>query len=209
MMTKLVKIKLSKDWKKLEKALIKGGPIINKHIRKATEFIGKKGEAIIREEITNGSYEPNRELTVALKGGRNEPLKGDRSGASLFKAITSSVINDYTVFIGVLQTSGEYNIALTIHEGVSIKVTEAMRGLFYILWLKGEKNPTLELTGRAKELWDKMPGGWLPLRKSTSVIVIPSRPFIKNAWNSGNLQSIASKFWNEALASAFKEIGQK
>jgi len=202
------KIKLSKDWGKLEKALVKSGPTVRKHLRRATEFIGKKGEALIREEIANGSYEPNRPLTVALKGNKNEPLKGDRPGAPLFKAITSSVINDYTVFIGVLQTDGAYNIALTIHEGVSIKVTDAMRGLFFVLWLKGQ-NPSVELTGRAKELWEKMPGGWFPLKDSTNVIVIPSRPFIKNAWNSGKLQAVASKFWDGAMAAALKEMGQK
>lgn len=202
------KIKLSKDWRKLEKALIESGPVVRSHIRRATAFIGKKGEALIREEITNGNYEPNRPLTVALKGGKNEPLIGDSAGAPLFKAITSKIINDYTVFVGVLQTNGIYNIAFTIHEGVSIKVTDAMRGLFYILWLK-EKNPTIELEGRAKELWEKMPGGWLPLRATTNFIVIPSRPFVKNAWEGGEIQTIAVKFWNEALATAFKEIAQR
>jgi hypothetical protein len=202
------KIKLSKDWKRLEKAMDKNGPTIRKHIRRATAFIGKKGEAIIRDEIANGSYEPNRPLTVALKGGKNEPLKGDRPGAPLFKSITSKIINDFTVFIGILQTSKKYNIALTIHEGVAVKVTEKMRGLFYILWLK-EQRPSIELTGRAKELWDKMPGGWLPLKASTTAIDIPSRPFIKNAWNKGGLQKLAVKFWDSALKAAFKEMGQK
>lgn len=202
------KIKLSKDWKRLDKALARSGPTVRKHIKRATMFIGKKGEALIRDEIASGSYEPNRPLTVALKGGKNEPLKGDRPGAPLFKSITSNVVNDFTVFIGILQTNAGYNIALTIHEGVSIKVTEKMRGLFYVLWLKGER-PSIDLVGRAKELWDKMPGGWKPLKASTTVITIPSRPFIKNAWNKGELQKIASRLWNGALAAAFKEMRQQ
>jgi len=201
------KIKLSKDWKRLEKALVRSGPTVRKHIKRATMLIGKKGEALIRDEISSGNYEPNRPLTVALKGGKNEPLKGDRPGAPLFKAITSKVVNDFTVFIGVLQTDDDYDIALTIHEGVSIKVTKKMRGLFYVLWLKGQR-PSVDLVGRAKELWDKMPGGWYPLKASTTVITMTSRPFIKNVWNKGELQKIASRLWDGALATAFKEMRQ-
>lgn len=207
-MSMSTKIKLSKDWKKLEKALSKSGPVVRKHIRRATQFIGKKGEALIRNEITNGNYEPNRPLTVALKGGRNEPLKGTRAGAPLFKSITSKIIDDFTVFIGVLQTNEGYNIAVTIHEGKTIKVTEKMRNMFYVLWLKSIK-PSVQLTGRAEELWEQMPGGWLPLKKETTSIHITSRPFIKKVWNDGELQKIATIFWNEALSAAFKEIGQK
>jgi hypothetical protein len=207
-MPRAVKIKLSKDWKRLDKALAKSGPTARKHVKRATAFIGKQGVALIRNEISSGNYEPNRPLTVALKGGKNEPLKGDRPGAPLFKSITSKIVNDFTVFVGVLQTNAGYNIALTIHEGVSIKVTEKMRGLFYVLWLKGER-PSIDLSGRAKELWDKMPGGWKPLKVSTTAIKISSRPFIKNAWNKGELQKIASRFWNEALAAAFREMRQQ
>lgn len=206
-MPRATKLKLSKDWKQLEKALSKSGPTVRKHIKRASMLIGKKGEALVRQEIAGGSYEPNRPLTVALKGGKNEPLKGDRPGAPLFKSITSNVVDDFTVFIGILQTDSGYNIALTIHEGVSIKVTEKMRGLFYVLWLKGQR-PSIELVGRAKELWDKMPGGWKPLKESTTVIVIPPRPFIKNVWNRGELQKLATRFWDGALAAAFKEMKQ-
>jgi hypothetical protein len=201
------KIKLSDNWKKLDKILANGGPIVRKHLRRATEFIGAKGEALIRQEITNGKFESNKPLTIALKGV-DEPLKGDSAGAPLFKAITSKVVNDYAVFIGVLQTSGVYNIAVTIHDGRSIKVTEKMKNLFNILWLK-ENNPSIDLTGRAAELWEKMPGGWKPLKASTTVIVIPPRPFIKNVWDKGELQDIAKKFWDGALAAAFKEMGQQ
>jgi hypothetical protein len=202
------RIRLSGDWKKLEQALSKGGTVVRQHIKRATAFIGKKGEALIRQEITSGEFESNKPLTVALKGGKNEPLKGDSPGAPLFKAITSQIIDDFTVFIGVLQTNGIYNIAVAIHYGVGIKITDKMRWLFYVLWLKSQ-DPSIELTDRAAELWEKMPGGWKPLKKSTTAIIIPSRPFVKNVMDSGKLYDIATKFWNEALAAAFKEIGQK
>lgn len=201
------KILFPKSWKKLENALSQGGPIVRKHLRRATEFIGKKSEALIRQEIANGKFESNKPLTVALKG-TNEPLKGDGTGAALFKSITSQAINDYTVFVGVLKTEGIYNIAVTIHEGTSIEVTDKMRNMFKLLWLK-ENNPALNLTGRAAELWEKMPGGWKPLKSSTVAIIIPPRKFIGNVWESGEIQTIAKRFWYGALAAAFKEMSQK
>jgi len=203
-----IKIKLSKNWSKLDKKLLSSRKDLRRHLIRASGLIGKKGEALARKEITEGKYEPNRPLTVALKGGRNEPLIGDRPGAPLFKAITSKVVEEMAVFIGILQTNKEYNIARAIHDGKSIKVTKKMRNLFYILWLK-EQRPSIELTGRAAELWDKMPGGWLPLKKSTNAIVIPSRPFIGNVWEKGNIQAYAKKIWDEALAYIFKEIANE
>lgn len=202
-----VKVKFSKNFRQLEKALKTSPRIVKKHMTRATAFIGKKGESLAREEISHGKYEPNRPLTVSLKGGRNEPLIGDRPGSPLFKAITSKVINFYTVFIGILQTNQEYNIARTIHDGKVINVTSSMRGLFYVLWLK-EKDPSVVLEGRAKELWEKMPGGWMPLKKETEKIVIPSRPFIDNIWIKGDIQKVAKKFWNEAIEASFKEMKQ-
>jgi hypothetical protein len=197
------KVRLKGDYKKLDRALRRAPKATRRHMRRATAFIGRKGAAIIRQEIRNGTYEPNAPLTVAIKGAQ-EPLKGYRAGAPLFKAVTSKIIDDFTVFIGVLQTNREYNIARTVHEGVTIKVTPRMRGLFFVLWKK-EHDPTIVLEGRAAELWEQMSEGWLPLKESTTAIVIPSRPFIKNAWFKGGIQSIAKKIWGEAVRAALKE----
>jgi hypothetical protein len=202
-----VKIKMSNEWKRLKKALDRNPAAVRKHLKRASAFIGKKGEALIRREISSGSYAPNAPLTIALKGGKNEPLIGDRTGSPLFKAITSTVVDDYTVFIGVLQQDDQYNIAIAIHEGATIGVSQKMRNLFYVLWMK-EKDPTIELEGRARELWDKMSGGWKPLKESTKAIIIPPRPFIANAMNSGELQRMAEKFWNQAMVAAMHEVSQ-
>jgi hypothetical protein len=201
------KIDFEDTFKKLHKALSDGGPIAEKHISRATAFIGKKGEALIRQEISTGKFEPNKPLTVALKGGKNEPLKGDSPGAPLFKSIISQMVGPRAVFIGVLKTDGVYNIAVAIHDGASLTVTDKMRGMFKLLWLK-EKNPNLILTGRAAVLWEKMPGGWKPLKKETKVIIIPPREFIGNVWNRGDLHAIAKKFWDGAVAAIFKEMSQ-
>lgn len=204
------KFKMDKRWKRLEKKFgaAASSKIARKHLRRASMVIGKKAEATIRKEIESGKFEPNAPLTVGLKGGVNEPLKGTRAGAPLFKAITSKVIDDYTVFVGVLQTNDEYNIAVAIHEGTTIAVTDKMRGLFHIL-ARREVDPAIPLSERAQELWDAMPGGWHPLKPSTVAIVIPSRPFIRQAYNKGDMQKFARQFWNDALEMAIKEMSSQ
>lgn len=200
------KVKFSGNSKALKKALEKAPTVVRKHVNKASKIIGMQGVALARKEISGGSYAPNAPLTIALKGV-NEPLIGDRTGSPLFKAITSKVVNDNTVFVGILQKDGEYNIAVAIHEGATIKVTQKMRNMFYILWRK-ETDPSINLTGRAKELWDKMPGGWKPLNESTKAINIPSRPFIKNALDSDEFRKFAENIYNQAVGTAIKEIGK-
>jgi hypothetical protein len=202
--------KLDKSWSRLEKQLGPGvvRATLKKHLRRASQLIGKKAEAAIRKEIASGKFAPNAPLTAALKGGKNEPLKGDRPGAPLFKAVTSKLIDDFTVFVGILQTSDEYNIAVAIHEGVAIGVTAKMRGMFFTLWRK-EKDPSIELSERAQELWDKMPGGWLPLKDDTKAIIVPGRPFIQQAWNRGDIQKMAKQFWEQATAAALKEMSSQ
>jgi hypothetical protein len=204
------KFKMDKRWKRLEKQLGPGvvQPTLRKHLRRASMFIGKKGEALIREEIASGKFDPNAPLTVALKGGRNEPLIGDRPGAPFFKAITSKVVDDITVFVGILQQNKEYELAVMLHEGKVIGVTAKMRGMFFVLWRK-ETDPSIVLSDRAQELWDKMPGGWKPLKESTKAIVIPGRPFIRQVWNKGEMQDMAKKFWDQAMAAAMKELSSQ
>lgn len=201
---------MDKRWKRLEKKFgaAASRSLARKYLRKATMVIGKKAEATIRKEIETGKFEPNAPLTVGLKGGKNEPLKGTRPGAPLFKAITSKMIDDYTVFVGVLQTDDEYNIALAIHEGTTIGVTDKMRGLFHIL-SRHEADPSIPLSERAQELWDAMPGGWKPLKPSTVAIIIPSRPFIQQAFDKGDMQKFAQKFWHDAFEAAIKELGSQ
>lgn len=200
-----IAFKRDKGWKKLEQALSPGhaGKIIRKHMRRATMLNGKIAERQIRESIKSGKYVSNAPLTQAIKGG-DKPLVGS---AQLFGAITSKAITDLAVFIGVLRTSDIYNIAVAIHQGTAIKVTKKMRGLFYVLWLasKGSIDPST-LTGRAAELWEQMPGGWLPLKPGTKVIAIPPRPFIKQAFEDARLRRQVKKNWQLALKEGFREV---
>lgn len=134
----------------------------------------------IRQNIKRGNYAgsrtPNAPLTRAIK--RSSLPLADRG--QLFKAITSKPIDWHSVEIGVVKGDDRANIALIVHEGVQIPVTDKMRRMFQALAeaSDGGRSPST-LTGRAAELWARMSGGWKALRASTDVIRIPPRPFIR------------------------------
>lgn len=177
---------------------------LDHHMRRASALNGKLAEKTIRQKIRAGGFQPNAPLTVLIKSS-SKPLVDNSTG--LFQAITSAVIDATTVFAGILQTSGEYNIALTLHEGATITVTPKMRGLFFWLWQASiGKLPPDKLSGRARELWERAPGGWFPLKDSTSHIVIPSRPFIEEAFRDTRMKQQAKKNWQAALKQTMREL---
>jgi hypothetical protein len=201
--------KTGKGWKQLQYALepSKFTKTVEKHMSKATKLNGALAVAAIRRNIKSGKFEPNQALTVAVKGS-NKPLVD--SGHHLYGAITWKSVAPDAVFVGVLMTNESYNIAKALHDGVRIKVTPAMRGLFFILWqVSIGKTPVTELKGRAKELWDRMPGGWLPLSDQTQFIVIPARPFIAGAFKDQQFRKHAIKNWNQALKAAMREMAAR
>ena len=166
------------------------------NMRKATELNGKIAEKAQRQAIQKGGLKANAPLTVMIKGS-SKPLvhKGD-----LFQSITSQVVDDFTVFTGVLRNTGEYNIAEIVHEGVTIRVTPKMRGMFHYLALvsSGQMHPA-QLEGRAAELWAARPGGWKPLMESTTAIVIPGRPWTQIALTTDEFKN--KPLYNESGSS--------
>jgi hypothetical protein len=175
---------------------------LRKQLRRASILNGKLVERRIRELIRRGGFEKNANLTVALKGS-SKPLV---DSGQVFQFITSKVIDDTTVFVGALRTDDHYNIIETIHNGATIPVTPAMRGLFFVLWQAGKgAMPLSKLEGRAAELFRRMPGdGWRPLRDSTTHIIIPPRPFIHKAMEDAMLQLKVKENWVMAVQSAMK-----
>ena len=197
-------IVMDKGWKQYAVAIDTKGfdKAMKLHLRKATKKNGLMMVKAIRQTIKGGAFEPNKALTVAIKGS-TKPLvdRGD-----LFQAITYKMYGDTTVFVGVLKTNGEYNIAAMLHEGTAIKVTKAMRGLFFILWQASEgKVDPARLTGRATELFERMSSGWKPLKESTTTIVVPARPFIKVSFDNPELLAKATENWSKAVADAMAE----
>jgi len=163
----------------------------------ATEKVGLYGVKYVRQAIQESNFIPNEPLTLALKGS-SKPLVD--TGHGIFQAITHQVVGPFTVFVGILRMSEDYNIATTLHDGAVIPVTDKMRGLFYILWLVSQGTvDESELEGRARELWDAMPGGWKPLKQDTLAIYIPARPFIKQAFGKTELHEKAKQIWQTAV----------
>jgi hypothetical protein len=195
----------SKGIKRWLKALDPQGftTALRKNVRVATTLNGKIGEAVLRKVIqSGGKLKPNAPLTKSIKGS-SKPLVD--SGLT-FQAITSKVQDDFTVFIGVLRTSEKYHLVVTLHEGETIRVTPAMRGMFFNLWRAsiGEIDSS-KLTGRAAELWKRKPGGWYPLREDTQVIVIPARPFMRIAFSDPQFKKLVRDNWSKAIAASFRE----
>lgn len=207
---------LTGDWKKLEMALdpAVNKPILEKHVRKATTANGHLAARKIREVMREGKFEPNAPLTVDIKRSR-KPLvdRGD-----LWKAVTSSLMSWEQVFVGIKYQMPHpkagvpaFKLALTLHDGDTIEVTQAMRGMFAALQAaaEGQIDPA-NLTGRAAELWERRPtADWHGLSPTTTHIVIPGRPFLKVALSDPGLHDAIKAQWEEALKAAFKELAAK
>jgi hypothetical protein len=199
-------VRLTGNWAGFERAL--EGRTFNaaarKNMRRAMGLVGVNVARSVRDQIQKGRYQPNAALTVALKGS-NEPLKGKRTG-ELWQAITHQVIDDFTVFVGVLRSHGDYNIAAAVHQGTTIGVTSKMRAMFFALWKMTIGVPGAELTSkRAQQLWEwnKV---WYPISRATKAIVIPARPFMTRAFRSQETKQIVKKILTEALDATFQEL---
>lgn len=197
------KIKGLRRW---EKALKKGpfNAALKKNIKRATTLNAMLAAKEMRRVITAGVPPGNADLTVAIKGSTKTLVdQGD-----LFQAITYRSTGPMEAFVGVFRTSDVFNVAAIVHEGATVNVTPAMRGLFFMLWKASEaaegrgKMPTL--TGRAADLWSRNQV-WRPLKKETRAIVIPGRPFAEKAFRNPALRKQAEKNWAEAVQSTFRE----
>ncbi len=204
-----MKIVFKKDsgWKKFEKAL---GPrrfnqILSKNMNRALKINCLIMVAKTREVIKEGNLEANAPMTIAVKG-ENKPLVGYKAGATLFGSITHAIQGDFG-FVGVLKSDNNYSIAETLHEGKAIKVTPAMRGLFLALWQagKGKLDPN-KLTGAARDMYEQSNTAWLPLKPTTTAIIIPSRPFIANAFLKTENRKLVENNFERALAKTFSEM---
>lgn len=208
-----LEIKLSsKSMKNFEKALSQGRieKLLKKNIGHATKknaLVLQKG---VRKEIKRGVPPTNAALTAKLKGGK-KPIVGT-SGADLFNSITHSVKDWNEAIVGVLRMSGVTNVALVVHEGATIKVTQKMRNLFQILAnVTNGITPESKLTGRALELWEMGNGKktkWKPLKKSTIAIRIPSRPYMRYAVKDQKTQVTVVLKWEQAIKKTLKKISQ-
>lgn len=184
---------------------VKFDKILKVHMRQATAFNGKMGEAAMRKLIQSGLIAPkNAALTSAIKGD-SKVLVDD---STLFGNITSKVVSDTEAFVGVLRTSGAFNVAVGVHEGVTIAVTTRMRGMFFLLWQAstGGLDPS-KLEGRAAELFERFQD-WKPLAPGTSSITIPARRWVPIVFRDPALKKQAKENWQKAMKAAFKDVAR-
>lgn len=176
-----------------------------KHIRRATGINALLAVKSIRDMIGKGDLKPNAPLTIAIKGGGKRPLvdTGD-----MRQAVTHKMVDDFTAFAGVLKTDDKYNVAVSVHDGAEIGVTDKMRAMFWALWLKSTHRPDMELRGRAADLWDRFEGPWYPLKTGTTAIVVPSRPFVQYGFADPELHRHVQANWERAIAATFRELAR-
>lgn len=179
--------------------------MLEKHVGKGTLKAALVAERELRKHVRAKVPPKNAALTIFIKKSR-KPLidHGD-----LFQAMTSHQVSWDRAFVGVLQTSSQYNIAKTLLEGRSVRVTELMRNMFFLLWRAsvGSLDPA-RLTGRAADLWARQPRGWKPLRDSTTIIVIPPRPFLDVFKKREVIEKIRMQ-WEISLDKLFAEMAAK
>lgn len=170
------------------------------NMRNATSHNAKLFAKQIRKVIQGGVAPANAALTIFIKKS-SKPLAGP--DALLFKAIAHKTLDPYTAEVGVKKGDASVNSAMVAHEGARIPVTPSMRAMFAYLAdaSDGNRSPGV-LTGRAAELWRKRPGGWKALKKSTTHIVVPGRPFIKLAIEDKSARKTAARNWSYAYAAA-------
>ncbi len=177
---------------------------LNKNLQKASQVNALLATKIVRDTIKNGDFTRNRPLTIAIKGSA-KPLVDD---GDLFGAVTSVVVSPTKMFVGILKKDGVFNIAVTLHNGATINVTPAMRGLFFVLSQvsQGKASPS-KLKGRAAELYEDFQG-WKALKESTKAIVIPARPFMRKAFKSKKMKKLIGDNWKVALQTTFRDTAK-
>lgn len=171
-----------------------------RHRKAALDLVSRE---IISQAIKLGSFERNAALTQMIKGS-DSPLED--SGKQLVRAFRTRFYGN-ELFVGIPMTDPFYMQAKSVHDGVTLKVTDKMRQMFIMLWLASNNElGSDQLTGRAAELFERQPKGWLPLRDSTQVIKIPARPFMTEAFSSPEVRAVAERLFTQAVERTLAEM---
>jgi hypothetical protein len=205
-------ITLTGEWRKL-RAILNPGKFrrrLETEVGKATTKNALLVRRAIREAIRSNIRPDKSPLSVALARGGTKTLIGRTS--ALWRSVTHLRVSWNRGFAGVLRRGKRkrgvdlFNLAVTLHEGASIKVTDRMRGLFAALfWARMKGDPSILKSKRARELWRAAPGfEWRRLSPSTRAIRIPGRPFVKKALRDRRLRQEVEKNWNDAVDRAFR-----
>lgn len=204
--------KFTGDWRKLKYVVDpkRFETALQQNMLRATQFNGMLVVAEIRRRIRAKRYAPNAPLTVLLKRS-TKPLVDD---GDLFSAVTSNVMSPTHVFVGILRQARAsdgtslVNIAQLLHEGGTIRVTEAMRGMFALLadYAAGRIKKE-QLDGRALEIANELKGRIKqirPFKATTTTLIIPPRRFLLEVFRDPAVLKKIKANWEKALKATLK-----
>ena len=158
--------------------------LLEHNVASAMRAVGNLAEDKVRADIRKGKWKSNAAMTLALKPGVSTPLRGS-SPSALMQAIESKFTSWDKSIVGVLRDKtvpgrdGKQDrimlIAMALHKGFTIKVTEKMRRF-------------LAAIGR-------------PIGSGTRRLRVPARPFLRSA-TSKAMRRHYTKEWNRATQAA-------
>ena len=177
--------------------------LLKREVRKATIDNSKLIKRRIRKSLVSGKYAKNAELTIAIKGS-SRPLSDLKLLLSSI-SVTSPRWDTSKITITEKRTASgltTFDLAKILQRGAVIPVTAKMRGMFWLLWIASMRNDSSKLRGRAAELFDRFQQ-WKPISPGTQNIIIPARPFMKDALSSASLKREVRRNYKMAISRAF------
>ena len=220
-MAKRLVVTLFKGWAKFAAATDpeKFRSAMVREMKKATEENCEDVRGAIKKEIKSQNFDKNAGLTVLfkshstiLKGGNmgigSEMGGGTDRGGALLKSLKHTLNGAFEGFIGVVKNRGGANIALILHEGTTLKMTEKRRK-----WLAMAIKSAMTKQGMDpsnKGAGHSVGGGTASKTGGASnnvgsVIVIPARKFIVNAMQNPALHRRVIERWAQAAERALKK----
>jgi len=175
---------------------------LRKQVSKSNRIAGNRVVKAVRAVIRRKIPPENHALTIAIKRSRRPLIDfGDMINSITYKEVKWDLL-----FVGVLRTDKDFNVAVAVHDGTEQKVTRKMRLLFAALSRvsDGEAGPEILTSERAQHLWERYKK-WRPIKKDTHTIVIPKRPFMTVAFADPKVKEAAKKVWLMAVFRAFRK----
>lgn len=220
MATTLIKVGIKlKNWKKVENLFSASGiQLLRNNMHYALRYSSEMAVSTSQHLIQNLGFEPNKMLTILIKHSAT-PLVDT---GELYQSITYLEQSWDRFIVGVNRKTtwkgNEVNLAQLLHEGGRIKITRAMRNMFFLLWAKAmgftmqkghiiysDKGDPIQLSPRAQELWNRNKV-WFPFPKNQNFIQIPKRPFLKYAFSNAQYRKSIRRIWKTALTEWAKEV---
>lgn len=204
MATQKYTITLGKDWQRLLKASnpARFRKLLAANMRIATEKNGIDVMNCIRRKVQEAKFDPNSELTKLLKGS-TKPLIDT---STLANNISYELENAFVAMAGTNRNREGANIAYTLHEGATLKMTDERRRWLARAIAIAYKKMGKDYQGKEGTGYTYAGGVASPTRgKSSSfgAIIIPGRPFIVSAFDDALIKRILER-WSVACYQAMK-----